>query len=374
VQIDWWDREAWIVQDHATGTVRAYTDAHGEVVKQYRFDSFGNYLNQDTFSLAASGGLFSGFDLRLGHHGLFGERVDHHTNAPMFDASPDHEVWYQSRSRWYVPELGRFISSDPNATGVPVVSTLAMLGQMPQGPPSGSFDAMSHYGDGWDTWTAYGGNPIMSQDPTGLFILGFFSGSSLQAEMSSDYSDEALSTGLDAGMFGVNTLQAAANSQLLVVMSLVDPKMANVPLGTVNAAGQLQVNQGTRFIDHHIATNKGKKHGFKDEFQKIFKDAGLELNGKYNVMKVPDTVHRGRHPYEYHKAVLDKINADLAKLPFDLQRANTKAAVEARGRVVKGSLEEIRAVINLHPGFVHDTLNGVKTGFKGRRHMLLRVR
>ena len=48
------------------GTVRAYTDAHGEVVKQYRFDSFGNYLNQDTFSLAASGGLFSGFDRRLG--------------------------------------------------------------------------------------------------------------------------------------------------------------------------------------------------------------------------------------------------------------------------------------------------------------------
>ncbi len=42
-----------------------YTDAHGEVAKQYRFDSFGNFLNQDTFALASSGGLFSRFDLRL---------------------------------------------------------------------------------------------------------------------------------------------------------------------------------------------------------------------------------------------------------------------------------------------------------------------
>ncbi len=29
VQIDWWDREAWFVQDHATGTLRAYSDANG---------------------------------------------------------------------------------------------------------------------------------------------------------------------------------------------------------------------------------------------------------------------------------------------------------------------------------------------------------
>ncbi len=231
VQIDWWDREAWIVQDHATGTVRAYTDAHGEVVKQYRFDSFGNFLNQDTFSLAASGGLFSGFGLRLGHHGLFGERVDHHTNAPMLDASPELEVWYQSRSRWYVPELGRFISSDPNATGVPVVSTLAMLGQMPQGPPSGSFDAMSHYGDGWDTWTAYGANPIMSQDPTGLFL---------------GYVGMGVGTGLSAG------LGSAAN-----LIDVYDGYDAAAQLGGAISVFSIQQQLLLDFIDSVFNPNAG---------------------------------------------------------------------------------------------------------------------
>ncbi len=171
VQIDWWDREAWFVQDHQTGTVRAYTDANGEMARQYRFDAYGNLMNLDTFPLASSGGLFSSFQNRIGHHGLFAERVDNHTRATVFAANGP-ELWYQSRSRWYVPELGRFVTSDPNSTGVPTMMELAMLGRMPVGPPRGSFDAMNHYGDGWDTYTAYSGNPIMHQDPNGLFVGG----------------------------------------------------------------------------------------------------------------------------------------------------------------------------------------------------------
>lgn len=170
VQVDWWDREAWFVQDHQTGTVRAYTDANGEMVRQYRFDGFGNLLNLDTFPLAGSGGLFNSFQNRLGHQGLFAERVDSHTRATVFAANGP-EIWYQSRSRWYVPELGRFVTSDPNTTGVPTMKSLAMLGKAPVGSPGGSFDVFSHYGNGWDTWTAYGANPLMYQDPTGLFTL-----------------------------------------------------------------------------------------------------------------------------------------------------------------------------------------------------------
>ncbi len=176
VQIDWWDREAWFVQDHQTATVRAYTDANGEMVRQYRFDAFGNLLNLDTFPLASGSGLFANFRNRIGHQGLFAERVDASTTATTLSPNPNAQVWYQNRSRWYVPELGRFMTSDPNATGVPTMSRLAMLGTTPTGPPSGSFDWESHYGDGWDTWTAYGANPVMGQDPSGLFLaleLGF---------------------------------------------------------------------------------------------------------------------------------------------------------------------------------------------------------
>ncbi|MHA7812613.1 MAG: endonuclease toxin domain-containing protein [Phycisphaerales bacterium] len=172
VQVDWWDREAWFIQDHQTGSVRAYTDANGEMVRQYRLDAFGNLTSMDTFPLASPGELFENFRNRIGHQGLFAERVDGDTSSLTLDTNTNVEVWYQSRSRWYVPELGRFMTSDPNATGVPTQQSLAMLGRMPVGPPSGSFDWESHYADGWDTYTAYSGNPVSLQDPNGLFTLG----------------------------------------------------------------------------------------------------------------------------------------------------------------------------------------------------------
>jgi len=174
VQVDWWGREAWLLQDHSTVSVRGYTDANGELVEQYRLDAYGNVFGIDKFTLAQPGGLFEGFRQRLGHHGLFIERVDSTTLDPVI--APGSELWALSRSRWYAPELGRFLTSDPNETGVPTVASLAMLGKMPAGPPSGSFDWESHFGDGLDTFTAYGANPIANQDPTGLFFLIDLSG------------------------------------------------------------------------------------------------------------------------------------------------------------------------------------------------------
>lgn len=171
VQIDWWDREAWFVQDHQTGTVRAYTDPSGEIAEQYGFDAFGNLLRRDQFTLVKTGsqGYYRTFRQRLGHQGLFADRLDGHTNSRVIDNAAA-DLWYQSRSRWYAPELGRFTSSDPNATGIPVQASLAMLGMMPSGPPDGSFGWESHYGDGWDVFTAYGASPVATQDPLGLWF------------------------------------------------------------------------------------------------------------------------------------------------------------------------------------------------------------
>ncbi|MEM9374173.1 MAG: hypothetical protein AAGA55_11065 [Planctomycetota bacterium] len=53
MQIDWWDREAWFIQDHSTGTVRAYVDPNGEVAEQYFFDAFGNLIDRDAFPIVA---------------------------------------------------------------------------------------------------------------------------------------------------------------------------------------------------------------------------------------------------------------------------------------------------------------------------------
>lgn len=170
VHVDWWDREAWMVQDHQTGTPKSYTDPSGEVAEQYGFDAYGRLVRRDQFTLVKSGsqGYYRSFRQRLGHQGLFVERMDADTTQRVLH--PGYEVWAQSRSRWYVPELGRFLSPDPNGTGVPVMSSLAMLGTVPTGPPSGSFEWDAYFGDGLDVFTAYGADPVNATDPTGLFF------------------------------------------------------------------------------------------------------------------------------------------------------------------------------------------------------------
>ncbi len=242
VQIDWWDREAWFVQDHQTGTVRAYTDANGEMVRQYRFDAFGNLLNLDTFPLASGSGLFANFRNRIGHQGLFAERVDASTTATTLSPNPNAQIWYQSRSRWYVPELGRFMTSDPNATGVPTMNSLAMLGTTPTGPPSGSFDWESHYGDGWDTWTSYGANPVMGQDPSGLFwgLVGLGVAQGLDSGLSALDGLGMVADGYQArnrlmGQVGIYHLQQAMLMDLMDTMFSGDGAEFTASLATYTA-------------------------------------------------------------------------------------------------------------------------------------------
>ena len=53
---------------------------------------------------------------------------------------------------------------------------------------------------------------------------------------------------------------------------------------------------------HHFATNKSKK--FTKDLEKIAKKYDLDLDGEWNKELLS---HRGRHPYDYHRFVLDKM-------------------------------------------------------------------
>ena len=53
--------------------------------------------------------------------------------------------------------------------------------------------------------------------------------------------------------------------------------------------------------NHHFATNKNEK--FTPQFEEITKKYNLDLNGDWNIEKLP---HQGRHPNDYHKFVLKK--------------------------------------------------------------------
>lgn len=68
---------------------------------------------------------------------------------------------YYARNRWYSPELGRFITRDPNATAAPIVTATPLL-DIP------SFSPQSHYGNGLNLYPVAQANPVVRIDPLGL--------------------------------------------------------------------------------------------------------------------------------------------------------------------------------------------------------------
>jgi Tol biopolymer transport system component len=70
---------------------------------------------------------------------------------------------------------------------------------------------------------------------------------------------------------------------------------------------------------HHIATNKNSKQAAVDpetgqrfspwtpQFRRLFDSAGLSMNNKHNIVEVAG--HKGPHPFKYHKAVFDALEA-----------------------------------------------------------------
>ncbi len=124
----------------------------------------------------------------------------------------------QSRSRWYAPDLGRFITPDPNGTGAPVMSTLAMLGTVPTGPPTGSFEWEAHFGDGFDVFGGYGGDPVNGTDPTGLFFSlgGINAANGIRMTLTESYGEGGSNALMGLDMLGAGI---AAHQVMLAMMS-----------------------------------------------------------------------------------------------------------------------------------------------------------
>jgi len=82
---------------------------------------------------------------------------------------PPATLVYHNRNRTLSPTLGRFLQSDPNASGVGLVSSVAHSGWAielnVQAP-----DLSSLVGDGTGLYEYVGSDPIGNSDPTGLFF------------------------------------------------------------------------------------------------------------------------------------------------------------------------------------------------------------
>ena len=153
-----------------------------KVIAQYTWDPYGQVLT------AEYSGLASTYN-KLGHHGLFADRLDANyqsaTLAAGFVASTHlpARIIYQVRNRIYDPSTQRWLQRDPNATGQVVLGSLSSGGQAMSGAVSG-IELTTLYGDGMSLYGYVGNGPVLGNDPTGLFeggAVGMSASSGLQA-------------------------------------------------------------------------------------------------------------------------------------------------------------------------------------------------
>ena len=163
----------------ATGPATIHT---GRVVQQFTYDAYGAVLAAEQ---VVDNPNFVIPNLRVGHKGLFADRLDvgittSGTDPPSGLANLDTSggehlvrhasVVYHVRNRIYLPALGVWGQSDPNGTGQPVLASGAMHGMGPDAllggiePP----DVKTHYGDGVGTHGYLSASPLMQADPLGL--------------------------------------------------------------------------------------------------------------------------------------------------------------------------------------------------------------
>ncbi|NRA57336.1 MAG: hypothetical protein HRU13_04365 [Phycisphaerales bacterium] len=162
------DQNAWPILQDANFNAVAMTDHTGAVVRQRVLSPYGRVMLSDhptTIALPPHS--------RIGHQGLFAERLDADTKADPMEA--DGTVAWHNRNRTLLSGIGRFAQRDPNAMGqgasalqgfhgVPMVEVLARP------------EPLSLFGDGLNIFAYAGSSPTQYQDPSGLFIgaIAFF--------------------------------------------------------------------------------------------------------------------------------------------------------------------------------------------------------
>jgi hypothetical protein len=156
--------------------------------------------------------------LRAGHKGLFAERLDGGVvtgwagiETPRL--TPISTLMYHNRSRTYLPGLGRFLQSDPNASGLAVVASVPHGGRGAGLTVLGA-DLSALTGDGVHLYQYVRGNPVAGRDPTGLF----FSINPFERTL------ETLTQGRQAKTLATDILDAYSMTQEMLVDWAMDPK------------------------------------------------------------------------------------------------------------------------------------------------------
>jgi len=154
------------IQDPVNFDVLAFFDKSGKLVEQYAWDPYGTpaMFETDADVMPVN---------RVGHHGIFFDRIDTQTiqwgeqNTPHFEVGA--YLVGHVRNRTYWPGLGRWGQRDPNGTGATPV-TGGILGVF-ESAITATVDLESISRDGMNRFGYLRSNPNQATDPHGMFMI-----------------------------------------------------------------------------------------------------------------------------------------------------------------------------------------------------------
>ncbi len=171
----------WILQDGGGDVVaQCETTAAGatRVVGQWTYHPYGSVATAETLETSAAPGSPRPPPPHLGHKGLFLDRLDEDLEGPTGPSgpkpprlTPGAKLLVQMRNRAYLPDQGRFLQADPNASAMLTIATGAHSGDPLGVDPDGidGIDLAGRYGDGACLYEYVRSRPGSGSDPLGLF-------------------------------------------------------------------------------------------------------------------------------------------------------------------------------------------------------------
>lgn len=130
------------------------------ILQQVAYDPYGQTVALDIHASSAI--------TRFGYHGLPCDRLDGVAAAQALELGG--KSLYHNRNRSYSAVLGRYVTSDPHATGALTLvgdsrgQAISWLSQI------GSVDILGVYSDGLNRYGALASSPVTHSDPHGLFV------------------------------------------------------------------------------------------------------------------------------------------------------------------------------------------------------------
>ena len=252
----------------ASGSVQVPT---ARVVAQWTYDAFGDVLSADYFAAHPT--------CDAGHKGLFVDRLDmqqalqagnYTTDTPPKLVPYAHAI-YHNRNRTYAPGLGRFMQSDPNATGIAALETIAIHGTAIS-PAAMAIDLQALHTDGANFYQYLRGNPGTASDPMGLnytapsVLVGTSAGMSMSATQAGAIVSSSSLVGI--GLGGSTTVGSLSGASALVAY-LMPAVIVSAPLvavfdSTVSGPGlldsviNLSSHEGGTHRGHTISMHVGR--------------------------------------------------------------------------------------------------------------------